>query len=207
MQTQTPLTKEERQLAWILRVSAFTFSAETLVYLLPALIGGSRETWGELPFVVNSFLKAGLIGGVCFVAAADVRRFERVVSLVVVGLALWVPAGLMMLFFGDHERTVDLAGFDVSMTAIIIGGVVFEGGLARPLRDLPPPRPARLARSPLPLAGPVPHPRLGRRGPALERSRERGAAAGADPGRDRPALRSLPRRLRRATQVGDEGWR
>lgn len=124
------LTKEERRLVWLMRASAFIFSAETLVYLLPAVIGDSRETWGELPFVVNSFLKAGLIGGVCFVAAADIRRYERAVSLVVVGLALWVPAGLAILLFGEHDRTVELAGFDVSMTLILWVGVVFEGGLA-----------------------------------------------------------------------------
>ncbi|HEX2129181.1 MAG TPA: GMC family oxidoreductase [Solirubrobacterales bacterium] len=124
------LTREERQLAWLMRASAFIFSAETLVYLLPALIGDSRDTWGALPFVINSFLKAGLIGGVCFVAAADIRRFERVVSLVVVGLALWVPAGVLVLVFGHHGQTVDLAGFNVEMTWILVGGVVFEGGLA-----------------------------------------------------------------------------
>jgi choline dehydrogenase-like flavoprotein len=124
------LTKEERQLAFVMRASAFIFSAETLVYLLPALIGDSPG-WGQLPFVVNSFLKAGLIGGVCFVAAADVRRYERAVSLVVVGLALWVPAGVLILIFGEHGQHVDLAWFDnVSMTLILWCGVVFEGALA-----------------------------------------------------------------------------
>ena len=124
-----PLTKEEIQLRRVLRLAAFTFSAETLVYLLPALIG-SNPGWGELPFVVNSFLKAGLIGGVCFVAAADVRRFERLVSLIVVGLGLWVPGGLAILIFGEHSQTVSLLGVEVSMTLILWIGVLFEGALA-----------------------------------------------------------------------------
>jgi choline dehydrogenase-like flavoprotein len=124
------LTKQERQLRWLLRISAFVFTGETLVYLLPALFGNSEQTWGELPFVINSFLKAGLIGGVCFVAAADVRRFERVVTLVVVGLGLWVPGGLAILLFGDTSKHVELLGMDLSMTLIVWGGVIIEGGLA-----------------------------------------------------------------------------
>jgi choline dehydrogenase-like flavoprotein len=124
------LTKEERQLRWLLRISAFIFSAETLVYLIPALVSGSEETWGELPFVINSFLKAGLIGGVCFVAAADVRRFDRVVSLVALGLGLWVPGGIAILLFGFTDRDVDLLGMEVSMTLIVAAGIVLEGALA-----------------------------------------------------------------------------
>jgi choline dehydrogenase-like flavoprotein len=124
------LTREEIQLRWLLRISAFVFSAETLVYLVPALVSGSEETWGELPFVINSFLKAGLIGGVCFVAAADVRRFERLVSLIVVGLGLWVPGGLAILLFGSPDKDVEVLGLELSMTLIVIGGVVLEGALA-----------------------------------------------------------------------------
>jgi choline dehydrogenase-like flavoprotein len=124
------LTRQERRLRWVLRVAAFAFTAETMVYLLPALIGSSRETWGELPFVINSFLKAGLIGGVCFVAAADVRRFDRLVSLVVVGLGLWVPGGLAILIFGDTSKQVELLGVELEMTLIIWLGIALEGALA-----------------------------------------------------------------------------
>ncbi len=124
-----PLTKEELQLRWVLRLAAFTFSAETMVYLLPAILG-SNPGWGELPFVVNSFLKAGLIGGVCFIAAADVRRFERAVTLIVVGLGLWVPGGLAVLAFGEHSQDVELLGVEVSMTLVLWIGVLFEGALA-----------------------------------------------------------------------------
>jgi choline dehydrogenase-like flavoprotein len=124
------LTKQERRMRWLLRIAAVTFSLETLVYLLPALIGSSRQTWGELPFVINSFLKAGLIGGVCFVAAADVRRFERLVSLLVIGLGLWVPGGLAILIFGDTSKHVELLGVELSMTLIVWLGIVLEGSLA-----------------------------------------------------------------------------
>ena len=75
-------------------------------------------------------LKAALIGGACFIAAADLRRFERLVSLVVFGLALWVPAGLLILFLGEHPQDVELLGVTISMTAILVIAVVFEGALA-----------------------------------------------------------------------------
>ncbi len=123
------LTAPERRLRWILRASGFIFTAETLVYLLPALVERSLG-WGQLPFVVNSVLKAALIGGACFIAAADLRRFERLVSLVVFGLALWVPAGLLILFLGEHPQDVELLGVTISMTAILVIAVVFEGALA-----------------------------------------------------------------------------
>ncbi|MGH2951903.1 MAG: GMC family oxidoreductase N-terminal domain-containing protein [Solirubrobacterales bacterium] len=124
------LTSQERRMRWILRVSAVIFGAETLLYLLPALVGGSEQTWGEVPFVANSWVKSGLFGGLCAIAAADVRRYDRVVSLIVAGLAFWVPAGLAILIWGDTSKTVDLAGFELGMTAIVWGGIVFEGSLA-----------------------------------------------------------------------------
>ena len=123
------LTNAERRLRRVLRISAFIFTGETLVYLLPALIGSSTG-WGQLPFVINSVVKAGLIGGVCFIASADVRRFERLVSLVVLALGIWVPAGVLILIFGEHSQDVEILGVQISMTAIIWIGMVFEGGLA-----------------------------------------------------------------------------
>ncbi len=123
------LTPQEKRLRWILRLAGFTFCGETLVYLLPALIDPSPG-WGQLPFVVNSVLKAALIGGACLIAAADLRRFERLVSLVVIGLALWVPAGALVLLFGQHSGDVEILGVEISMTAILWIGILFEGALA-----------------------------------------------------------------------------
>ncbi|MGH2954510.1 MAG: GMC family oxidoreductase N-terminal domain-containing protein [Solirubrobacterales bacterium] len=125
-----PLTKQERRLRFFLRLFAVLFASETILYLLPALVGGSEQTWGELPFVANSWVKAALLGGLCAIAAADLRRFERLVSLLVAGLSLWVVAGVAILVFGDTSKTVDVAGFDLGMTTVIWLGIALEASLA-----------------------------------------------------------------------------
>ena len=124
------LTKQELRLRWWLRVFAFSFTAETLVYLLPALIGSSKAAWGALPFVANSFVKSALFGGICFIGAADVRRFDRAVSLLVAGVTVWCVVALTMLLFGVTAEEVSLLGVELTMTAILWIGIVLEGAIA-----------------------------------------------------------------------------
>ena len=88
-----PLTKQERLLRLGLRIFAVCSAGETLIYLLPALIGESAG-WGQLPFVAGSFVKAGMLSGLCFIASQDVRRYERLVSGLGIALALWAGAGV-----------------------------------------------------------------------------------------------------------------
>ena len=123
------LTAEERLLRLGLRIFAVCSAAETLIYLLPALIGSSSG-WTQLPFVAGSFVKAGMLAGLCFVAAADVRRHERLVSVLVAALALWAVAGAAMLIWGEIDRPVTVLGIDTSIQTIVWGGILFEGGLA-----------------------------------------------------------------------------
>src|ERR687892_55471 len=61
----TSLTAEERQLRWALRVGGALFAGEILLYLLPALIGGTQDDWVQLPFVASSVVKAGFLAGLC----------------------------------------------------------------------------------------------------------------------------------------------
>jgi choline dehydrogenase-like flavoprotein len=126
----TPLTPQERRLRWVLRIAAIALFAETFIYLLPALIGSDKGEWGELPFVANSVVKAGLLGGLCVIAAADLRRFDRLVSLMVAGFGIWVIAGVAFLLFGDTSKTVAPAGIELSMTTIIWLGIAWQGGMA-----------------------------------------------------------------------------
>lgn len=123
------LTSQERLLRLGLRIFAVCSAAETLIYLLPALIGSSQG-WAQLPFVAGSFVKAGMLAGLCAVAAADVRRFERLVSVLVAALALWAVAGVAMLIWGETSRTVEILGTETTIRTIVWGGIAFEGGLA-----------------------------------------------------------------------------
>ena len=127
---QSPqLTPQERLLRLGLRIFAVCSAGETLIYLLPALIGSSQG-WAQLPFVAGSFVKAGMLAGLCFVAASDVRRYERLVSVLVVALALWSAAGVTMLIWGETGTTVEILGWTTSIETIVWGGILFEGGLA-----------------------------------------------------------------------------
>jgi choline dehydrogenase-like flavoprotein len=126
---EMPLTKPERLLRLGLRIFAWCSAGETLLYLLPALIGESAG-WGQLPFVAGSFVKAGMLSGLCFVAAQDVRRYERLVSVLVVALGLWSVAGAAMLIWGDTSPAVTVAGVETTISTIVWAGLLFEGALA-----------------------------------------------------------------------------
>ncbi len=126
----TPLTKEERQLRWALRLGGALFAGEILLYLLPALIGGTQNDWVQLPFVASSAVKAGFLAGLCALAASDIRRFSRVVTLLVAGFVLWVVAGIAILIWADTSRSYELLGVNLTMTAIVWVGIGLESGLA-----------------------------------------------------------------------------
>ena len=69
------------------------FTLETLVYLIPTFVGSTQADWIQLPFVVNSVVKAAVLGGVCWIAGADVRRFSSVLPVLYIGTAGWVLVG------------------------------------------------------------------------------------------------------------------
>jgi hypothetical protein len=73
----TSLTTEERQLRWALRVGGALFAGEILLYLLPALIGGTQDEWVQLPFVASSVVKAGFLAGLTSATRASSRRASR----------------------------------------------------------------------------------------------------------------------------------
>lgn len=129
MSEQDALTPEERLLRLALRIAAPIFAVETLAYLLPALFGSARPDWIQLPFVDNSIVKAGLLGTVCWIAGADVRRFSPVVSIVIAGTGIWVAGSAAMLIWADTSPHYTLLGVDLSITAILWLGIALEGSL------------------------------------------------------------------------------
>ncbi|MFN2612216.1 MAG: GMC family oxidoreductase N-terminal domain-containing protein [Solirubrobacterales bacterium] len=123
------LTKEEKLLRLALRIAAVIFTTETLVYLLPGLFGSAQHDWIQLPFVVNSVVKAAVLGGVCWIAGADVRRFSPVMPVLYLGTFGWVLVGAIVLIGGDTSAHYDLFGVNVWVGAILWGGILFEGAL------------------------------------------------------------------------------
>src|ERR671925_363112 len=76
------LTREDRILRrWLLVLTVF-FAAQAALYL-PEFWSGPAET---RPFAINSFAKDVVFAALTGVAAADVRRFSRLISFVIAGL-------------------------------------------------------------------------------------------------------------------------
>jgi GMC oxidoreductase len=80
--------------------------------------------------VASSAVKAGFLAGLCALAASDIRRFSRVVTLLVAGFVLWVVAGIAILIWADTSRSYELLGVRLEMTAIVWAGIGLESGLA-----------------------------------------------------------------------------
>jgi choline dehydrogenase-like flavoprotein len=123
------LTGAERRLRLVLRAGAVVFGLETLAYLLPAMVGSAQSDWIQLPFVASSVSKAMLLAGVAWIAGADVRRFSPAIPIIYVGTAAWVVAAAAMLIWADTSRSYEIFGLDLSITAILIGGIALESGL------------------------------------------------------------------------------
>lgn len=58
------------------------------------------------------------------------RRYERLVSVLVAALALWCVAGAAILVWGEIDRSVEILGIATSIETIVWGGIALEGGLA-----------------------------------------------------------------------------
>jgi choline dehydrogenase-like flavoprotein len=123
------LTHEERLLRLGLRIAAVIFTTETLVYLIPAFIPSVQADWIQLPFIVNSVVKAAVLGGVCWIAGADVRRFSSVTPVLYIGTFGWVLVGAAILIGSDTSRHFDIFGLDVWVGLILWGGILLEGAL------------------------------------------------------------------------------
>ena len=123
------LTAEERLLRLGLRIFAVCSAGETLIYLLPALIGSS-EGWAQLPFVAGSFVKAGMLAGLCFVARC--RRPPLRAARLGAGRRARAVGGRRRCDadLGRDRPAGQVLGLDTSIETIVWGGILFEGGLA-----------------------------------------------------------------------------
>ena len=123
------LSPPERRLRLVLRVGAAVFAAETLVYLLPALVGPATDEWLQLPFVASSVSKAMLLAGVAWVAGADVRRFAPAIPIIYVGTSVWVLSAIAMLIWAETGTSYEIFGLEISIGQILLGGIALETGL------------------------------------------------------------------------------
>jgi choline dehydrogenase-like flavoprotein len=95
------LTREERILRGWLLVLTVLFAAQAALYL-PEFWSGPPET---RPFAINSFAKDVVFAALTGVAAADVRRFSRLIAFVIAGLVAISVLLTVGLATGSYEAT------------------------------------------------------------------------------------------------------
>ncbi|HEX6066940.1 MAG TPA: hypothetical protein VFZ04_22045, partial [Longimicrobiales bacterium] len=126
------LTPEERRLTVLLQVLAAAFALAVFAYLLPALgvFGDTLQRfYQEAPFVTNSVVKIGTLALLAFFAAADVRRFRLLVSLLIAAHVISELAMLAVLIWGDAARLVTLPQpvGTVPVRSLLLGAMVLDG--------------------------------------------------------------------------------
>ncbi|HEY0673130.1 MAG TPA: GMC family oxidoreductase [Longimicrobiales bacterium] len=126
------LTPEERRLQTLLRVLAFAFTLAIFAYLLPALgIFGPtlQRFYVQLPFVTNSVVKIGTLALLAFFAAADVRRFRLLTSLLIAAHLISELAMLAVLLWGQAQTPVTLPApvGTVPVRNLLVGAMVLDG--------------------------------------------------------------------------------
>jgi choline dehydrogenase-like flavoprotein len=68
-----------------------------------------------------------VVGGVCWVAGSDVRRFSPLVPVVLMATGGWVVFGAIVALWGEIGTHYSIFGQEVSAGQILWGGVAFEG--------------------------------------------------------------------------------
>jgi choline dehydrogenase-like flavoprotein len=96
------LTREEKALRRWLLVLAIFFAAQALVYV-PEIWSGSADA---RPFAINSFAKDAVFCALTGIAAADVRRFSRLIGFVIAGHLAIIALLSVALASGRYEANL-----------------------------------------------------------------------------------------------------
>jgi choline dehydrogenase-like flavoprotein len=123
------LTAPERRLVVLLRVLTFVFALTAPLFLLAAIAIPGQADWAQVGFAVNSVTKVGALAGIAAIAAADIRRFSVLVVLLIAAHAISVVAIAIVLVAADTSATFAILGFEPSLTAVLIGALVMDGGI------------------------------------------------------------------------------
>ncbi|HEX5691364.1 MAG TPA: GMC family oxidoreductase N-terminal domain-containing protein, partial [Roseiflexaceae bacterium] len=123
------LTPKERHLRTALRTFAVLFALAIVAYVLPALIGPARAYWVQLPFVGNSAVKVALLGMLCAVAGADVRRFSSLVPVIIAGHAVSILASIALLIWADTSTVFPIFGMSISAAMLLWGAIVLDAAI------------------------------------------------------------------------------
>jgi choline dehydrogenase-like flavoprotein len=122
------LTPQERRLRLFLRALALFFMVGVAVYLVPTATP-LRTAFVELPFVTNSAVKMGTLAMLAAIAAADVRRFRVLITVIVLAHVVSELSVLGVLAWGDTGRVLSAAGRAIPVRTMLWASVALDGAL------------------------------------------------------------------------------
>jgi len=125
------LTLQEVRLRGLLRVFFFFYLGAMLLYLLPAVLG-VPDLLKPYPFINdpafanNSTIKMGLFAGLCFIGAADVRRYLVAVETIMVVMLLAVVSGLTLTFFARNNYEMQTGMGKLTIRRMVLMSTIFD---------------------------------------------------------------------------------
>lgn len=125
------LTLQEVRLKILLRFFFFFYIGAMLLYLLPA-ITFIPDFLKPFPFINdgafanNSTIKMGLFAALCFIGAADVRRYLVAVEAIIVVMVLAVVSGLLLTFFANNNYEMETGMGHLTIRKMVLMSTVFD---------------------------------------------------------------------------------
>src|SRR5258706_10396905 len=114
------LTPQEIRLRLFLRILFFFYIGAVLLYLLPGItiVPDFLKPYTFIvdpAFANNSSIKMGLFVLLCFIGAADVRKYIMTVEVIITVMFLAVVSGLLIAFLSHNNYDLIIGGKHVPM--------------------------------------------------------------------------------------------
>ncbi len=128
---KTPLTPQELRLRLFLRILFFFYIGAVLLYLLPGItfIPDFLKPYtfiNDPAFANNSTIKMGLFVVLCFMAAADVRKFLIAAEVIIVVMMLAIISGILIFCFAKNNYVLMMGDKPVTIKTTILYSTIFD---------------------------------------------------------------------------------
>ncbi|RPI70026.1 MAG: FAD-binding protein, partial [Ignavibacteriales bacterium] len=119
------VTKQQKRLEILLNILAAVFLLAALAYLFLFI---------SIPFITNSAVKVTVLSLLCFIAAGNVKRFQILTQLVIIGHIISELAVAVVLIMGYTGGTVDMLNpftgeviMSNPLITVLWGSVILDG--------------------------------------------------------------------------------
>jgi choline dehydrogenase-like flavoprotein len=131
LNVSSELTLQEVRLKILLRFFFFFYIGAMLLYLLPAIIGvpGFLKPYAFIndgAFANNSSIKMALFAALCFIGAADVRRYLVAVEAIMVVMVFAVLSGLLLFFFAKNNYVMQTGMGSLTIRTMVLMSTIFD---------------------------------------------------------------------------------